>query len=166
MNLKNQYIAVGAGIIVVALFFVFFGNLFFNKDTIQNNTMTDTNKTTNGAATAGSTTAPSELVIRDIVVGTGAEAVKGKTVSVNYVGTLLDGTKFDASQDHGKPIEFMLGVGKVIQGWDQGLLGMKVGGKRMLTIPPQMAYGDQDVGNGLIPANSTLVFEVELVGVK
>ena len=100
----------------------------------------------------------------DIVVGTGDEAVAGKTVTVNYVGTLTDGTNFDASADHGQPFTFMLGAGNVIKGWDTGVVGMKVGGKRKLTIPPELAYGDQQAGS--IPPNSTLVFEIELLKVE
>lgn len=106
------------------------------------------------------------LQITDEVVGTGAEAVAGKTVSVNYSGTLVDGKKFDSSYDRNQPFSFVLGAGQVIRGWDEGVLGMKVGGKRKLVIPPALGYGSQDVGNGLIPANSTLVFEVELLAVR
>lgn len=104
------------------------------------------------------------LQIQDEVVGTGAEAVAGKKVTVNYVGTLIDGTKFDSSYDHGTPFSFNIGAGEVIVGWDQGLSGMKVGGKRKLVIPPSLGYGSQAVGP--IPANSTLVFEVELLSVE
>lgn len=104
------------------------------------------------------------LKIEDLTVGTGAEAKSGNTVQVNYVGTLTDGTKFDSSYDRNQPFEFSLGAGQVIQGWDQGVAGMKVGGKRKLTIPPSLGYGAQAVGT--IPANSTLIFEVELVTVK
>jgi len=106
------------------------------------------------------------LEIKDIVTGTGAEAVAGKTVSVHYTGTLVDGKKFDSSRDRGEPFSFILGTGQVIRGWDEGVKGMKVGGKRNLTIAPELAYGDRAVGGGLIPANSTLIFEVELLGVK
>ena len=109
---------------------------------------------------------PSGLGIKDEVVGTGAEAVAGKMVTVNYTGTLSDGKKFDSSYDHGQPFSFVLGAGQVIQGWDEGVAGMKVGGKRMLTIPPELGYGNQNVGGGLIPPNSTLIFEVELMDVK
>jgi FKBP-type peptidyl-prolyl cis-trans isomerase len=100
----------------------------------------------------------------DIVVGTGEEAVAGKSVTVNYVGTLTDGTKFDASADHGQPFTFTLGAGQVIEGWDKGVVGMKVGGKRKLTIPPDMGYGNQQ--DGSIPTNSTLVLQVELLKVE
>ncbi len=108
---------------------------------------------------------PTELTITDVVIGTGAEAVPGSTVSVNYVGALPDGTVFDASANHGGAFTFPLGAGQVIKGWDQGVAGMKVGGKRHLVIPPGLAYGEQAVG-GVIPANATLVFEVELVSVQ
>ena len=105
-----------------------------------------------------------ELVSQDIKVGDGAEAVSGKKVTVHYVGTLTNGNKFDSSRDRGKGFSFELGRGQVIKGWDQGVAGMKIGGIRKLTIPPEMAYGDKGFSN-LIPPNSTLVFEVELLGV-
>jgi FKBP-type peptidyl-prolyl cis-trans isomerase len=111
------------------------------------------------------TMAPSELQIEDIVVGEGKEATAGKLAVVHYTGTLTDGTKFDSSVDRGTPFQFVLGAGNVIQGWDQGVLGMKVGGKRKLTIPPELGYGAGGVP-GTIPPNSTLVFEVELLDVK
>jgi len=105
-----------------------------------------------------------ELKIEDLTVGTGDQALAGKTISVNYAGTLTDGTKFDSSYDRNEPFEFTLGAGQVIDGWDKGFEGMKVGGKRRLTIPPSMGYGNQNVG--AIPAGSTLIFEVELLEVK
>lgn len=104
-----------------------------------------------------------KFMTTDTVVGTGAEAVRGASVTVNYVGTLANGQVFDASANHGQPFTFTLGVGQVIAGWDQGIVGMKVGGKRTLVIPPDMAYGDRAIGS--IPANSTLMFEVELLDV-
>jgi FKBP-type peptidyl-prolyl cis-trans isomerase len=107
-----------------------------------------------------------ELQIDDIVVGTGDSPEHGQTVVVHYTGWLTNGSKFDSSLDRGEPFEFEIGVGQVIKGWDQGVLTMKVGGKRKLTIPPELAYGNREVGGGLIPANSTLIFEVELLALK
>jgi FKBP-type peptidyl-prolyl cis-trans isomerase len=106
-----------------------------------------------------------ELKIEDLVIGNGAEAKQGDTVSVHYTGWLEDGTKFDSSIDRGQPFEFTLGQGQVIPGWEQGIQGMAVGGKRRLTIPPALAYGAQGY-EGVIPANATLVFEVELLEIK
>lgn len=106
-----------------------------------------------------------ELKKEDIKVGTGAEAVTGKLVTVHYTGTLTDGTKFDSSLDRGQPFSFTIGQGDVIQGWDLGVAGMKVGGKRKLTIPSDMAYGDAGVP-GAIPGGATLVFEIELLKVE
>ena len=106
-----------------------------------------------------------ELKIEDTVVGTGAEAVAGKEVTVHYTGTLTNGTKFDSSVDRGEPFTFNLGAGEVIEGWDKGFAGMKVGGKRKLTIPSDMAYGERGAGAS-IPPNSTLIFEVELLKVN
>ncbi|PYQ53370.1 MAG: peptidylprolyl isomerase [Acidobacteria bacterium] len=109
------------------------------------------------------TQGPTTLQIEDLVVGTGATAVAGDTVSVNYVGTFLDGRKFDASADHGGPFTFRVGAGQVIKGWDQGIPGMRVGGKRRLTVPSDLAYGP--AGSGPIPPNTPLRFEVELVSI-
>ncbi|HUC94966.1 MAG TPA: FKBP-type peptidyl-prolyl cis-trans isomerase [Candidatus Saccharimonadales bacterium] len=107
-----------------------------------------------------------KLIIQDENVGTGIEAITGKKVTVNYTGTLTDGTKFDSSLNPGRtPFEFTLGAGEVIAGWDQGVAGMKVGGKRKLTIPASLGYGDQGAGN-LIPPGATLIFEVELLKVE
>src|SRR4029077_5531835 len=99
-----------------------------------------------------------KLQIEDLQVGTGAEAPKGKMVSVHYTGWLTDGKKFDSSKDRGQPFQFPLCRGRVIQGWGQGVEGMKVGGKRKLTIPPEMGYGAEGAG-GVIPPDATLVFE-------
>jgi FKBP-type peptidyl-prolyl cis-trans isomerase len=106
-----------------------------------------------------------ELEIVEVKVGTGAEAVSGKTVSVHYTGTLTNGSKFDSSKDRGDPFNFKLGGGQVIKGWDQGVAGMKVGGMRKLTIPSDLAYGDRGFPP-VIPPKATLVFEIELLGVR
>src|ERR1700735_4927431 len=106
-----------------------------------------------------------ELKIEDTKPGAGAEAKTGTTVTVHYVGTLTDGTKFDSSRDRGQGFTFRLGAGQVIKGWDQGVAGMKVGQVRKLTIPPHLAYGDRGFPP-VPPPNSTLVFEVELLGVR
>ena len=107
----------------------------------------------------------SGLRITDLVVGTGAAASSGQTVVVHYRGTLEDGRQFDASYDRGTPFSFPLGAGRVIKGWDEGVQGMKVGGKRKLVIPPDLGYGTRGAG-GVIPPNATLIFEVELLEVK
>lgn len=106
-----------------------------------------------------------ELVIEELTVGDGAVAESGQTVSVHYTGWLTDGSKFDSSLDRNDPFEFPLGRGYVIPGWDQGVAGMKIGGKRKLTIPPHLGYGEYGAG-GVIPPNATLVFEVELLGIR
>ena len=105
------------------------------------------------------------LVIEDIKIGEGQEVEKFNIVTVNYTGLLEDGTKFDSSLNPGRtPFRFTVGAGQVIIGWDEGLIGMKVGGKRKLTIPPELGYGSRD--NGPIPANSTLIFEIDLLGIE
>jgi peptidylprolyl isomerase len=110
-------------------------------------------------------TAPSELVVTDITEGDGAIATAGKAVSVHYVGVALSsGKEFDASYDRGKPFRFQLGAGQVIAGWDQGVQGMKVGGRRQLVIPPHLGYGTRGAG-GVIKRNETLIFVVDLLGV-
>lgn len=106
-----------------------------------------------------------QLKIETLKPGNGAEAKSGNTVSVHYVGTLTDGSKFDSSRDRGRPFEFPLGGGRVIKGWDQGVAGMKVGEVRKLTIPPELGYGARGFPP-VIPANATLVFEVELIDVR
>ena len=167
--MKSTYI--GIGVVVVIL-----GILFF---TIQKSNGEKTDPTaglsktiTDASSTKRTTMEPTntnitELKIEDEVVGTGAEAKAGSTVTVQYVGQLTNGKIFDASRNHGdQGFSFTLGAGQVIQGWDMGVAGMKVGGKRKLYIPSNLAYGNQDVGGGLIPANPSLIFEVELVSVK
>jgi FKBP-type peptidyl-prolyl cis-trans isomerase len=106
----------------------------------------------------------SELIIEDLVVGNGATAQAGQSVVVHYTGWLTNGQKFDSSVDRNDPFDFRLGAGQVIPGWDQGVAGMQIGGKRKLTIPPNLAYGARGAG-GVIPPNATLVFEVELLGI-
>ena len=109
---------------------------------------------------------PSDLVVEDLTVGSGPEATPGRRVDVHYVGvSWSDGSQFDASWDRRSTFDFKLGGGEVIQGWDQGVAGMKVGGRRRLTIPPGLGYGARGAG-GVIKANETLVFVVDLVGVR
>jgi len=109
-------------------------------------------------------TTPSGMTIEDVIVGAGAVAAAGQQVTVHYTGWLTNGDKFDSSKDRDDPFIFPLGAGRVIKGWDEGVQGMKVGGKRKLTIPPALGYGARGAG-GAIPPNATLVFEVELLGV-
>ena len=125
------------------------------------------------ASPASPATPASDLKIIDVSEGTGKVAEKGKAAMIHYTGWLYDekatdkkGKQFDTSSNRGLPFGFVVGVGRVIKGWDEGVPGMKVGGKRTLIIPAAMAYGDKDVGNGLIPANSTLLFDLELIEVK
>jgi FKBP-type peptidyl-prolyl cis-trans isomerase FkpA len=110
-------------------------------------------------------TTASGLIIEDLTVGDGDEARAGQFVSVHYTGWLTDGKKFDSSKDRDDPFEFGLGARQVISGWDEGVQGMKVGGTRKLTIPPNLGYGARGAG-GVIPPNATLVFEVELLAIK
>jgi peptidylprolyl isomerase len=172
-------IAVGIAV-VVAVVLLFFGQKIFSLFTTSNalsseqltatTTMetTSTGDQTNSASDSmqpQTVANPTQLETKDIVVGTGAEAKAGDTVTVQYVGKLTNGTVFDASLNHGTDgFSFNLGGGQVIKGWDEGVAGMKVGGKRELIIPASLGYGAQAVGS--IPANSTLIFEVDLIGIK
>jgi FKBP-type peptidyl-prolyl cis-trans isomerase FkpA len=110
-------------------------------------------------------TTPSGLKYEDLQAGAGATALRGQQVQVHYTGWLKDGQKFDSSVDRNEPFEFTLGTGMVIKGWDEGVAGMKVGGRRKLFIPPDLGYGARGAG-GVIPANAELIFEVELLGVR
>jgi FKBP-type peptidyl-prolyl cis-trans isomerase FkpA len=132
----------------------------------------DSTKSTTSEGNTAMTQSITELVKIDTLVGSGREAEIGFNVTVHYTGWLYDpskpenkGDKFDSSVDRGEPFVFYLGGGQVIQGWDQGFAGMKIGGKRTLVIPPEMGYGARGAG-GVIPPNATLVFDVELLGVK
>ncbi|MEA5565360.1 FKBP-type peptidyl-prolyl cis-trans isomerase [Anabaena sp. UHCC 0399] len=127
-----------------------------NNTLIANNHMSDASKVV---------TTPSGLKYEEIEEGTGATPVKGQTVTVHYTGTLENGTKFDSSRDRNRPFSFTIGVGQVIQGWDEGLSTMKVGGRRQLIIPAELGYGSRGAG-GVIPPNATLLFDVELLEVK
>ena len=172
-------IAVALALVVVVAFFIVPGLWPFPSSpaaaTDQSAAQTDTTNPTAVTNPTTSTTMPAndlptgpvtQLEMKDEVVGTGATAAAGDSVTVNYVGSLTDGTVFDASANHGTTgFTFNLGAGQVIKGWDEGIVGMKVGGKRILVIPASLAYGDQAVGN-VIPANATLVFEVELLNVQ
>lgn len=120
---------------------------------------------TSATASKDAAASAADLKIEDLKVGTGAEAVAGKKVTVHYTGTLTDGKKFDSSLDRKQPFTFNLGAGEVIQGWDKGVAGMKVGGKRKLTVPPNLGYGERGAGN-VIPPNATLIFDVELLKVE
>jgi len=117
-----------------------------------------------GVTTGGLVTSQTGLKYEDVVVGTGEEAKPGMMITAHYTGTFQDGKVFDSSVTRGQPFEFTLGKGQVIKGWDEGIAGMKVGGKRKLVVPPELGYGS--AGIGPIPPNATLNFEVELLGVK
>jgi len=147
------------------LIIVIFGGYFIIHNNSKNQSNTPLASPTPSATINPTTQNMDELKIEDIILGDGLEASAGKKVTVNYIGTLSDGTKFDSSYDRGETFTFDLGAGEVIKGWDRGVVGMKVGGKRKLTIPPSLGYGESGAG-GLIPPNATLLFEVELVSVE
>ena len=124
-----------------------------------------TDNTSPTKVTGKSKKTSSGLEYWDITVGTGTTATSGKMVKVHYTGWLTDGKKFDSSVDRGQPFTFALGGGQVIKGWDEGVAGMKVGGKRQLRIPPDLGYGARGAGGGVIPPNAILIFDVELLDV-
>lgn len=158
-------IAVAVALVVIAIFFIVPGLSPLHPALSSNGTTAEATTSNQIASTTMSTDTTNQLQITDEVIGTGATAVAGDSVTVNYVGSLTNGTIFDASANHGtQGFTFTLGAGQVIKGWDEGIVGMKVGGTRKLVIPPSLAYGTQAVGN-VIPANSTLVFVVELLKV-
>jgi FKBP-type peptidyl-prolyl cis-trans isomerase len=163
---KREWIAVSVAVIATVM--LFFGNnvwnLFFGSSDSENRS--DTLVTEDGSKKAPLTNISQVpgVEIYDLKEGTGEEAIPGKIISVHYIGTLSDGTKFDSSIDRGSPYSFQLGAGKVIPGWDVSIPGMKVGGIRKLVISPELAYGPNAVGK--IPANSTLIFEVQLLEIK
>jgi len=162
-------------ILIVILIVIVAGIYFFSRnmqsqtpaDQNQNKTMPEQNQNQNQGQSQQplSATEINGMKLEILQEGTGDAAATGDTVTVDYVGTLENGTKFDSSIDRGEPFSFTLGENRVIQGWELGVLGMKVGEKRKLTIPADLAYGNQAVG-GVIPANATLVFEVELLGIN
>jgi len=181
---KNKWGTIAILIVIIALFagcLVIFSNSnkgqeklhFMGADTnvvpteatTSDQTINNVVATTTKKTTMEPITTTDGLIIQDEVIGTGAEAKAGQHITVHYSGTLTNGTKFDSSYDRGQPFEFNLGAGEVIRGWDEGFAGMKVGGKRKLTIPSELGYGAQGAG-GVIPPNATLIFEVELLGVK
>ncbi|MDO8623825.1 MAG: FKBP-type peptidyl-prolyl cis-trans isomerase [bacterium] len=160
MNNIQIGIAVVLALVVVGVFFLFPSLLPFNRTA-----SVDPGLAAPAAAdTVGGMAAVTELQITDEVVGSGAVVVAGDQITVNYAGMLTDGTVFDASANHGGSATFSIGVGQVIPGWDQGLIGMKEGGKRLLIIPAALAYGDAGRGD-IIPPGATLIFEIELVKV-
>lgn len=146
-------------VLVLGLIYVLFFSGNKNDNTKVEINSENKNMDTNQATDSG------KLIIEDIKVGEGREAKSGDTVIMHYSGTLTDGTKFDSSYDRNEPFTTQIGVGQVIKGWDEGVPGMKIGGKRKLTIPSELGYGASGAG-GVIPPNATLVFEVELLDIK
>lgn len=151
--------------IIIFLVVVLIGFIVYKDYAARNQSTTKTSlDTTPPSPSANAVTTTSGLKYEDLQVGDGTEAKSGDTVTVNYTGWLADGTKFDSSVDRGQTFDFAIGSGNVIKGWDEGVVGMKVNGIRLLVIPPDLGYGT--AGNGPIPGNATLTFEVQLVGIK
>jgi FKBP-type peptidyl-prolyl cis-trans isomerase len=144
----KEWVAVAVSVFIVGFFFVFGQSLI--------------SLFTNNSAKANVTSTP-QVVIQDTEFGSGDIAALGDRVTVNYTGRFVDGTVFDSSVNRGEPFQFVLGVGQVIKGWDDGIVGMRVGGKRTITVPPELGYGSNDYGP--IPGGSTLIFDVELLKV-
>jgi FKBP-type peptidyl-prolyl cis-trans isomerase len=173
---NKNLIGAGIGILILAV-----GGLFVlqNSSTTPSGSTTTSSNPTSSTTTSGTGMCANQpaadtsfknedvktLGKQDNIVGTGAEATAGKTVVVNYIGRLVDGSKFDASCDRGQPFDFQLGTGGVIKGWDDGVAGMKVGGQRRLVIPAELGYGAAGAG-GAIPPNAALIFDVELLEVR
>lgn len=153
--MKQRIIIAGLFFIVVLLLSIFIWKAGERKQETQSSVSEEIMTPTGQQA---------KLQIEDIKTGEGQEVKKGDTVVMHYKGTLTDGTQFDSSYDRGEPFETVIGTGQVIAGWDEGVPGMKVGGKRRLTIPPEMGYGQR--GSGPIPPNATIIFEVELIDIK
>jgi FKBP-type peptidyl-prolyl cis-trans isomerase len=162
---KNEKIAVFVAVTLALIFFIFFGFGIGSPSPLDLNIGIDGESNIAGSGIdPNNYELPDGLIVEDLVNGGGEVAEVGSTVTVHYVGTLNDGTQFDSSLDRGQPFTFVLGQGLVIQGWDEGLVGMKVGGIRVLTIPPEYGYGNLQAGP--IPPNSILIFEVELLDVQ
>jgi FKBP-type peptidyl-prolyl cis-trans isomerase len=157
--MKKSYLILVFAVLAILALGIYLGSK--NAEVNKKLLIADNNENTNMPENNNQ---PGELKIEILKEGLGAVATSGDKVTVDYVGTLEDGTKFDSSIDRGTPFTFTLGEGKVIKGWEQGLLGMKVGEKRKLTIPYNLGYGES--GYGPIPAKATLIFEVELLGIN
>lgn len=150
-------------IVIIILLIIFVFSFYFLLQKSKGNTFPENNQM---KAMISESDENQDLKIEVLRQGTGEEVKNGDAVSVHYTGTLENGTKFDSSLDRGTPFVFTLGAGQVIEGWDLGILGMKVGEKRKLVIPPELAYGETGTPGGPIPPNATLIFEVELIDIN
>lgn len=166
MDIKKVWFILIPVLIIVGIFVLIRSTKQNSDNQVEGvQTIVPTQSPTASAVNMDIGTPSAKLKIEDEKIGTGDAAVAGKSVTVNYLGTLTNGTKFDSSYDRNQPFTFSLGAGEVIKGWDQGVAGMKVGGKRKLTIPPDLGYGPQGAPP-VIPGNATLIFEVELLKVE